>query len=162
MLIVTKFRLYPLCVSVYYYVYPQIFRVHNYTILSNTQHYAVCVRTIGSCMPSRRLRRLDAPLVTYMLCNGTSLQSIDYNHVSRRMEPDRVSPQRSPLPRLSILSSCRFGLFTPEDRCMTSFESDPLTIPSGIVNFEGGLSSVNGLPVYKYMILYYAERGSDG
>ncbi len=45
---------------------------------------------------------------------------------------------------------------------MTSFESDPLTIPSGIVNFEGGLSRVNGLPAYNYMILYYAERGSDG
>ena len=33
------------------------------TILSNTQHFAVYVR----CMPSRRLRRLDTPLVYLML-----------------------------------------------------------------------------------------------
>ncbi len=33
------------------------------SILSNIQHYAVYVSTIGSCMPSRRLRLLDAPLV---------------------------------------------------------------------------------------------------
>ena len=32
-------------------------------IISNTQHYAVYMCAIGSCMPSRRLRRLDAPLV---------------------------------------------------------------------------------------------------
>ncbi len=33
------------------------------SIFRNFQHYAVYVSTIGSCMPSRRLRRLDAPLV---------------------------------------------------------------------------------------------------
>ncbi len=33
------------------------------SIFSNIQHYAVYVSTIGSCMPSRRLRRLDAPLI---------------------------------------------------------------------------------------------------
>ncbi len=33
------------------------------SIFSNIQHYAVYVSTIGSCMPSHRLRRLDAPLL---------------------------------------------------------------------------------------------------
>ncbi len=33
------------------------------SIFSNIQHYAVYASTIGSCMPSRRLRRLDAPLL---------------------------------------------------------------------------------------------------
>ena len=33
------------------------------SMFSNTQHFAVYTCTIGSCMPSRRLRRLDAPLV---------------------------------------------------------------------------------------------------
>ncbi len=33
------------------------------SIFSNIQHFAVYVSTFGSCMPSRRLRRLDAPLV---------------------------------------------------------------------------------------------------
>ena len=32
-------------------------------IFSNTQYYAVYTWTMGSCMPSRHLRRLDAPLV---------------------------------------------------------------------------------------------------
>ena len=33
--------------------------IHLKTIFSNTQHFAVYV----SCMPSRRLRRLDTPLI---------------------------------------------------------------------------------------------------
>ncbi len=33
------------------------------SIFSNIQHYAVYVSTIGNCMPSRRLWRLDAPLL---------------------------------------------------------------------------------------------------
>ncbi len=40
------------------------------SIFSNIQHYAVYVRTIGSCMPSRRLRRLDAPLILLQTLNG--------------------------------------------------------------------------------------------
>ena len=33
------------------------FHVLNQKYFSNTQHYAVCTCTIGSCMPSNRLRR---------------------------------------------------------------------------------------------------------
>ncbi len=41
------------------------------SIFSNIQHYAVYVSTIGSCMPSRHLRRVDTPL-TEFTTNRTS------------------------------------------------------------------------------------------
>ncbi len=44
------------------------------SIFSNTQHYAVCVRTIASCMPSHHLRRLDAPLTIHSTKLETKLQ----------------------------------------------------------------------------------------
>ncbi len=47
----------------YFYGKGGLTRSTRTSTFSNIQHYAVYVSTIGSCMPSRRLRRLDAPLV---------------------------------------------------------------------------------------------------
>ncbi len=40
---------------------------HVGAIFSNVLHFAFYTTNNGSCMPSRRLRRLDTPLVTHIL-----------------------------------------------------------------------------------------------
>ncbi len=47
----------------YFYGMGGLTRSTRTSIFSNIQHYAVYVSTIGSCMPSRRLWQLDAPLL---------------------------------------------------------------------------------------------------
>ncbi len=42
------------------------------SIFSNIQHYTVYVSTIGSCMPYRRLRQLDVPLLNIVTTQGFS------------------------------------------------------------------------------------------
>ena len=54
------------------------------SIFSNTQHFAVYVR----CMPSRRLRRLDAPLVVVNVESIYKLMSTSVMSLSNHCEYD--------------------------------------------------------------------------
>ncbi len=54
-----------------------------WAVLHAAQHYADYVSTIGSCMPSRRLRRLDAHLVLYCCQIIDCFSAYGYNIPSR-------------------------------------------------------------------------------
>ena len=70
-------------------------------IFSNTLHYAVYTCTIGSCMPSRRLRWLDVPLLA--LCQSGH-SSYHLSLVATGLKIDRPV----------LLEAIQFWLTTPD------------------------------------------------